>query len=57
MHQNRIEGQCHSSVFDLLFRGQRSLINDVNDLMLEEMQLICMEGRGQIFTFDLIFGS
>ncbi len=51
VHQNPIEGQDHScSVFDLIFWGHRSQINDVNALTLEEMK-----GHENIFTFDINF--
>ncbi len=44
VHQNHMEGQGHSSVFDLLFRGQRS-----------PLEAVCMEDQSYIFTFVLIF--
>ncbi len=40
VQQNHIEGRSHSSEFDIVLRGQRSLMNDVNTLTLDRMQLV-----------------
>ena len=39
MCQNPIEGQGRILIFDLLFQGQRSLINDVTALTHEQRQV------------------